>query len=92
MGHFACVFGRVRGPRGNLYGIADTYPALGNGGVHMQPAAQLATALERRDMPAGGMFAVVFAQDAASVRAGASTIGLIEGIWDNGTVSDETAR
>jgi hypothetical protein len=88
VGHFACVFGRARGPGGSVYGVADTYPALGDGGVHMQPQERLAAALERRDMPAGGMFAVVFAEDAATVRAGASALGLREHIWDNGTVSD----
>jgi hypothetical protein len=88
VGHFACVFGRVRGPGGSIYGVADTYPALGDGGVHMQPQERLAAALERRDMPAGGMFAVVFAQDAAAVRAGAQALGLCERIWDNGTVTD----
>jgi hypothetical protein len=91
VGHFACVFARVRGPGGSLYGIADTYPSLGDGGVHMQPQEQLARALERRDMPAGGMFVVVFAADSSSVRAGASALGLVEEIWDNGTVSGETA-
>jgi hypothetical protein len=90
VGHFACVFGRVRGPRGTLYCIADTYPALGIGGVHVQPAERLATALERRDMPAGGMLAVVSADDAEAVRSGADAVGLVEGMWDNGTVTPET--
>ncbi len=49
VGHFVCVFGRVRGPRGTLYGVADTYPALGNGGVHMQPTERLAAAIDRRE-------------------------------------------
>lgn len=90
VGHFACVFGRVRGPRGSLYGIADTYPALGDHGIHMQPQEQLAAALERRDMPAGGMFVVAGAGDADAVRSGAAAAGLVEGIWDNGTVGGET--
>jgi hypothetical protein len=90
VGHFACVFGRVRGPRGSLYGIADTYPALGDQGIHMQPQEQLAAALERRDMPAGGMFVVAVAHDADAVRAGAAAVGLAEGIWDNGTIAGET--
>jgi hypothetical protein len=89
VGHFACVVGRVRGPRGSLYAVADTYPALGHRGIHMQPQEQLAAALERRDMPAGGMFVVAGAQDAASVRAGAAAVGLVEGIWDNGTLAGE---
>jgi hypothetical protein len=92
VGHFACVVGRVRGPGGSLYGVADTYPALGDGGVHMQPQERLAAALERQDMPAGGMLVVAFAQDAAAVRAGASALGLREGVWDNGTVTRETLR
>jgi hypothetical protein len=92
VGHFACVFGRVRGPRGSLYGVADTYPALGDGGVHMQPQERLAAALERRDMPAGGMFVVAYADDAATVRVGAGALGLAEGIWDNGTVTSGTAK
>jgi hypothetical protein len=86
VGHFVCVFGRVRGPRGTLYGVADTYPALGHGGVHMQPAERLAAAIERRDKPAGGVVVVLAADDAARVRAGAHDLGLHEGIWDNGTV------
>ncbi len=92
VGHFACVFGRVRGPGGSLYGVADTYPALGDGGVHLQPQERLAAALERRDMPAGGLFVVAFATDAAAVRTGAAALGLTERVWDNGTLSVETPR
>ncbi len=91
VGHFACVVGRVSGPAGSLYAIADTYPALGDGGVHLQPQERLAAALERRDMPAGGMIVVVFAEDAASVRAGADVLGLEERIWDNGTIPGEAS-
>jgi hypothetical protein len=90
VGHFACVFGRVRGPRGSLYCIADTYPALGAGGVHVQPQERLAAALQRTDMPAGGMLVVVSAGDAKRLRADASAAGLLEGMWDNGTVTPET--
>ena len=52
VGHFACVVGRVSGPAGALYALADTYPALGTGGVHLQPRERLAAALERRETPA----------------------------------------
>jgi uncharacterized protein DUF6885 len=86
VGHFACVFARVLGPGGALYAVADTYPSLGDRGVHMQPQERLAAALERVDMPAGGMLAVVCAQDADAVRAGAAQLGLREQIWDNGTI------
>jgi hypothetical protein len=87
VGHFACVFGRVRGPGGSLYGVADTYPSLGAGGVHLQPQERLAAAIERRDMPAGGVLAVVYTQDAPAVRVGARALGLVEDVWDNGTVT-----
>ncbi len=92
VGHFACVLARVRGPRGSLYGVADTYPALGDGGVHVQPQERLAAALARPEQPAGGMIVAVFAEDAATVRAGADALGLAEGVWDNGTVTRETLR
>src|SRR5271166_461249 len=66
VGHFACVVGRVQGPGGNLYAVADTYPALGSGGLHVQPQERLAAALERRDMPAGGVIVIVAAEDLAT--------------------------
>jgi hypothetical protein len=87
VGHFACVIGRVRGPGGSLYGVADTYPSLGNRGVHLQPAERLAVALERRGMPAGGMLVIVSAADTPAVRSGAGPLGLAEGSWDNGSVT-----
>ncbi len=86
VGHFVCVFGRVRGPGGALYGVADTYPALGNGGVHVQPAERLAAALARSGGPAGGVVVVVAFEDLCRVRACAREIGLVEEAWDNGSV------
>jgi hypothetical protein len=94
VGHFVCVFGRVRGPRGTLYGVADTYSSLGASGVHVQPAERLAAAIERsdRDQPAGGVVVALAADDAPRVRASARELGLREGLWDNGTVTVGTAR
>jgi hypothetical protein len=92
VGHFVCVVGRVRGPGGSLYGVADTYPSLGDGGVYLQPGERLAAAIERREGPAGGMLVVASAEDAPAVRAGASALGLVEDVWDNGTVTLETQR
>jgi hypothetical protein len=88
VGHFVCVFGRARGPRGSLYGVADTYPSLGAGGVHLQPAERVAAALARPEAPAGGVVVVAHApDDATRVRARARAYGLLEGVWDNGTVA-----
>jgi hypothetical protein len=92
VGHFVIVLGRVRGPGGTLYALADTYPSLGDGGVHLQPQERLAAALERRDIPAGGMIVLASAEDASAVRSGAGELGLLEGIWDNGTVTQEILR
>jgi hypothetical protein len=90
VGHFVCVVGRIQGPRGILYAVADTYPALGDRGVHMQPQEHLVAALERRDMPAGGMLVVAFAEDAPAVRSGVRGLGLKEEMWDNGTARLES--
>ncbi len=92
VGHFACVVGRVRGPGGNLYALADTYPSLGSRGVHLQPRERLAAAIAREDMPAGGVIAVAVAADAEAIRAGARELGLHEGLWDNGTAAAGTGR
>ncbi len=92
VGHFACVIGRIQGPRGTLYAMADTYPALGNRGVHLQPQERLAAALERPDMPAGGMLVVAAAEDSGALRSGASGLGLEQRMWDNGTVAGEAPR
>ena len=91
VGHFACVFGRITGPGGVLYCVADTYPSLGNNGVHLQPQERLAAAIDRRDKPAGGVIVVLGADDASAVRAGARELGLQEGLWDNGTAAAERA-
>jgi uncharacterized protein DUF6885 len=89
VGHFACLIGRVRGPAGTLYGIADTYPSLGRRGVHLQPQERLAAAIERRDMPAGGVIVIASENDLGVVQAHASALGLVEDVWDNGTVTKE---
>ncbi|HEY2536614.1 MAG TPA: hypothetical protein VGI24_06495 [Solirubrobacteraceae bacterium] len=91
VGHFVCVFGRLDGPAGSLYGVADTYPSLGTRGVHLQPRERLAAAIARRAEPAGGVLVVVDTRDAPAVRDGAGALGLVEGIWDNGTVTPDAA-
>jgi hypothetical protein len=89
VGHFVCVVGRTRGPGGCLYAIADTYPSLGRGGVHLQPSARLARALARPGMAPGGLVVVVAAEDAPGMRSHAQGLGLVEQVWDNGSVAAE---
>jgi hypothetical protein len=91
VGHFVCVVARTRGPAGSIYAIADTYPSLGSGGVHVQPRERLARALQRPGMAPGGMIVVVADSDATAVRDAGRSLGLLEGVWDNGSVTAETA-
>jgi hypothetical protein len=91
VGHFTCILGRARGPAGSIYLIADTYPALGNGGIHLQPEGLLAAAIDRRDKPAGGIIVVAARREAERLRGCAGELGLREEIWDNGTVTGEAA-
>lgn len=90
VGHFVCVVGAVRGPRGVLAVIADTYRSLGREGVHRQPLERLADALERPGMTPGGVLAVADARDAAGVAATGRALGLAAELWDNGSVRAET--
>jgi len=92
VGHFACVAGCISGARGRLYVLADTYPALGSRGVHLQPGERLAAAIDRRDKPAGGMLVVARAEDAESIRRGVRSLGFEERMWDNGSVTAGTLR
>jgi hypothetical protein len=92
VGHFVCVVARTSGPGGSLYTVADTYPALGNNGVHLQPRERLALAIDRPDKPSGGLIAVVAAGEADDLRSGAAKLGLGEGLWDNGTVTVDRER
>ncbi len=91
VGHFACIVARTEGPGGRLYAVADTYPALGDHGVHLQPEERLAAAIARPDKPAGGVIAAVASEDAAALREAAAALGLEERLWDNGTIAGQAA-
>jgi hypothetical protein len=86
VGHFACIVARTEGPVGSLYALADTYPALGHDGVHWQPRERLAAAIDRRDKPAGGVIVLADAGEGMELREAARELGLIEELWDNGTI------
>jgi hypothetical protein len=91
VGHFACVVARTSGPGGHLYALADTYPSLGDHGVHLQPEQLLAAAIARPEKPAGGVIAIAAAQDAGRLREAAAALGLREELWDNGTIAGAQA-
>ena len=77
VGHFVGLVGLSEGRAGALVSVADTYPVLGLGGVHLQPAEAVAAALEGRGV------LVVAEPDTAQRVADAS--GGVSELWDNGS-------
>jgi hypothetical protein len=77
VGHFVGLLGLSEGRRGALVTVADTYPVLGAGGVHLQPVEAVAAAL------AGRGVLVVAEPDAA--RGVADAAGGVAELWDNGS-------
>lgn len=84
-GHFAMPAGLLRGRRGTLVAIADTYPSLGRQGVHLQPVERLASALARRKPETGGILLAVGADLADETAERIEGLGLRAKWWDNGT-------
>ena len=87
VGHFVELEMLIRGPKGSLVVVHDSYPSLGWGGRHLQPPRALADALMRGDGREGGVLAVATRAREESVNALAGRIGLETGAWDNGTRS-----
>jgi hypothetical protein len=83
VGHFVELVTLMRGRRGSLVLVRDSYPSLGWGGVHLQPPAAIAAALTRGDGREGGVLAVVGPEAAAGVKGLASELGLKTQMWAN---------
>jgi hypothetical protein len=83
VGHFVELVTLARGRSGSLVVVRDSYPSLGYDGVHLQPAAALAAALNRGDGREGGVLAVVESERGDGVKRLASELGLRTEIWDN---------
>jgi hypothetical protein len=77
VGHFVGLVGLSEGRAGALVTVADTYPALGAGGVHLQPVEAVAAALARRGV-------LVIAEPAVARSVAAAAGGIAE-LWDNGS-------
>jgi hypothetical protein len=90
VGHFVSCWGTLRGRGGTLWVIADTYPALGNGAVHLQPRERVAAALAREGMTPGGVLVLVPAARGAAVSAALAGHGLRVESWDNGSLDVRT--
>jgi hypothetical protein len=87
VGHFVELEMLIRGPKGSLVVVHDSYPSLGWSGRHLQPPRALAAALLRGDGREGGVLAIAPKAQEESVKALAAKIGLETGAWDNGTRS-----
>lgn len=86
VGHFIGILGWIDGPGGNVAICADTYPSLGNSGIHLQPLDAMADSLRRDDSEySGGMLIFVPVAQRARVEESAARHGLTAQLWDNGT-------
>lgn len=85
VGHFVLLAGTVPGAAGTLVSVVDTYPSLGDGGVHLQPIEYVVAALRREGMAPGGLLAVVGAEQEPAARAAVVAAGLRCLLWDNGS-------
>jgi hypothetical protein len=86
VGHFTGCLGAIRGTRGTLVIIADTYPSLGWNAVYLQPAERVAAALRRDHLATdGGVLVIVPADRADGLSAGLEAAGLTIATWDNGS-------
>lgn len=84
VGHFVELTTLIRGRKGSLVVVHDTYPSLGWDGYHVQPPRNVASALLRGDGREGGVLAVLPADNADAVAAIALGLGLEIDVWDNG--------
>jgi len=87
VGHFVELEMVIRGPKGSLVVVHDSYPSLGWHGRHAQPPRALAAALERGDGREGGVLVIVPDAGVEAARALAAEIGLDVRAWNNGTRS-----
>ncbi len=83
VGHYVELLQLLRGRPGALVLVRDSYPTLGWGGVHAQPPAALAAALERGDGREGGVLAVGSRAQVAAMADVPAELGLGTRIWDN---------
>ncbi|WP_199431751.1 DUF6885 family protein [Qaidamihabitans albus] len=85
VGHFVLLAGTLPGRLGTLVSVVDTYPSLGERGVHLQPIEFAVAALRREDLAPGGLLLVVPVAEAPAARAAVTAAGLRSELWDNGS-------
>ncbi|WP_236788344.1 hypothetical protein [Amycolatopsis sp. GM8] len=81
-GHFVLVGGLRTGPGGAIASIVDTYPSLGDRGVHGQLLERLVLALRRETMTTpGGLLLVVEAAERQAAEELVTNAGLAPRLW-----------
>lgn len=91
-GHFVTIAGCMSAAGGALVTLRDTYPQLGWGGYHLQPAGAVAAALERGDGSEGGVLCVCAASAAEDLAGCLEATGFELRHWDNGSPDREGNR
>ena len=84
-GHFVAIAACIKGPGGTLVALRDTYPQLGWGGYHLQPAGAVAAALERGDGHEGGVLCACEGPAAEALAGRLAEAGFGLRHWDNGS-------
>jgi hypothetical protein len=92
VGHFVGCLGVVRGTRGTLLVISDTYDTLGLHGVHLQPIERVAAALAREGMTPGGALLMLPGDRRDAIANSLTRGGLELGVWDNGSLDARQAE
>jgi hypothetical protein len=85
VGHFVAVAGAIRAEARSLLLLLDTYPSLGCGGSHWQPAEAVAAAVRRDDGREGGCLLFVAAEREEATARRLGSMGFECAAWDNGT-------
>jgi hypothetical protein len=91
-GHFLAIAASLNGPGATLLALRDTYPNLGWGGYHLQPAEAVAAALERGDGHEGGVLCVCEASAAGALTRRLEEAGFELRHWDNGSSDRHEGR
>ena len=84
-GHFLTIAACMSAAGGALVTLRATYPQLGWGGYHLQPAGAVAAALERDDGSEGGVLCVCAASAAEDLAGRLEETGFDLRHWDNGS-------
>jgi len=88
-GHFLAIVATLSGPGNTLLIVRDTYPELGWGGYHLQPAGAVAAALERGDGHEGGVLCICEASAAKAFAGKLEEAGFELRYWNNGTPDED---